>query len=208
MSSKKSIEKEDILESSVIVKEKKDNKTIYVLSAIIAVLCLFIIFMFFTNSSYCEKSKCRSELPMEKQLNYQYINFNGNRFKMSLDWKFISDKNQYVISNKKETMYLELTTLDVPYDIFKSSVYQKEYLQKLQTERNVTIDKTSSNESNGIKYYTMDGTYNNYNYYVVVIGDSNNVTIISAQFIDKLTYTNMKQQVIDFAISAIKNNKE
>ena len=208
MSSKKSIEKEDVLETSVIVKEKNNNKTIYILSIVIGILCLFIVFMFFTNSSYCEKSNCRSELPMEKQLNYQYINYNGNRFKMSLDWKFISDKNLYEISNKKETMYMTLSALDVPYDIFKSSVYQKEYLQKLQTEKNITIDKTSSNESNGVKYYTMDGTYNSYNYYVVVIGDSDSVTIISAQFIDKLTYTNMKQQVIDFATSASKNNKE
>ncbi len=207
MSSKQSIKKEDNIESSDVAKEKKDNNVL-ILTIVVVILSIFIFVMFFINGSFCEDSKCRSVMPIEKELKYQYINYNGYRFKMSLDWKFIGKGNTYEISNRKETMYMTLNTIDMSYDSFISSSFQKEYLEKLQTENSITINKASGYENNDMRYYILDGIYNSYNYYVVVIGDSESVTVISAQFIDKLTYTNMKQSVIDFATSAVKNNKD
>ena len=206
-SSKKNANKEDILVTSTITKKKNNSKTIIIcLSIVIVLLSLVIIFLLLNNKSD-NGGKCRSVAPIEKELKYQFINYNGYRFKMPLDWSFISEENAYEIINEKETMYVTLTTIKDSYEEFITSDYQKEYLEKIQVENNMTINKSSSGESNGVSYYYMDGTYNSYNYYVVAIGDDDSVILISAQFIDKLTYTNNKQNIIDFAVSGIKNNK-
>lgn len=201
------IKKTDVLESSVITKKKNDASTI-IYSLIAVIVALILVILFLLNNKCSQNDKCRSVAPIEKELQYQLINYNGYIFRMPLDWSFISDSNNYEITNSKETMYMTLNTIKVSYDEFVTAEFQHDYLEKLQTENNIKISKSSSGETANVKYYFLDGTYNSYNYCVVVVGDEDSVVLISTEFIDKLTYTNLKQNIIDFAVSASKNNKK
>ena len=201
------IKKTDVLESSVITK-KKNNTSTFIYSLIAVIVALILVILFLLNNKCNKNDKCRSVAPIEKELQYQLINYNGYNFRMPLDWSFISDSNNYEITNSKETMYMTLNTIKIAYDEFVTAEFQHDYLEKLQTENNIKINKSSSGETANIKYYFLDGIYNSYNYCVVVVGDEDSVVLISTEFIDKLTYTNLKQVIIDFAVSASKNSKK
>ena len=216
MSTKKNTKKtetnkpvEDILESSVITSQKinrKNNIIISLLLIIIIILCFVIVFVAF-NKKCSNTVKCRSNAPVDKNIQYQYINYNGYRFSMPLDWNFISDENTYEISDEKETIYITLSSIDVSYEEFIAEEYQKTFLEEFQTSNNITINKSYKGQSNKIDYYLLEGTLNSYNYCVVVIGDEEKVVLTSTQFVDKLTFTKMKQSVIDFAVSGKTNKK-
>lgn len=215
MSNKKSTSKKeskhdiDILESSVVTSQKIDKKNNIIISLlviIIIILCFVIVFVAF-NKKCSNVVKCNSSVPLDKNIQYQFINYGGYRFTMPLDWYFIGEENKYEISNKKETIYMTLSTIeDISYDEFIIETYQKEFLEAYQTENNLTINKSYESENNNIKCYVYEGILNNYNYLVIAIGDEDKVILSATQFIDKLTYTNMRQNIIDFATSGVKNS--
>ena len=189
----KKIKKKDVLESSVI-ESKRNNKTgIYIIFSFIGLFCAIVCFIVINN----RKNKIDSSLE-DKVIQYQLIKYNNYNFKMPNEWSFINNSE---IKNDKETMHILLSTIDVPFDTFIEEEYQKEFLENYQTDNNVTVNKSGKEQFEDLEYFYMDGFSNSYNYYVVVIGNKDNVVLISAEFIDKITHTNLRQDLIDFALT-------
>lgn len=184
---------------------KSSTKKIFVFLIVIIVLLVSLVcyFIFFKKTSECPKCSAVTIKEVEVASKHQYINYQGFKFKMSLDWDFVVAENNYTISNKEENLVLNLTTLNVDYTSFTSSLYQKNYLEELQTSDNITINSSNKEKRNDVDYYIMEGTYNNYNYVIIAIGDDKKTILINAQFLNKVSYDKLKPSVIDFAISPL-----
>ena len=141
---------------------------------------------------------------VEVEPRHQFINFQGFKFRMPLDWDFVSNDNSYELSNKDETLFISLDSIDVSYDEFVSEVYQKTFLEELQTSDNIKIEKSSPKDKDKKEFYLMEGTNNSYNYMITVIGNDNKVVLIKTQFINNVAFDKLKDLVIDFTISALK----
>ena len=202
MSTKKinNLKEKEILESSVIEKKRNNKVGLYILLSFIGLFCAVVCFVVLIN----KKEKLENSTN-DKVIQYQLISYDNYNFKMNNDWTLFNGSE---IKNNKETMHISLSTLDVPFEEFTSSEYQKEFLESYQTDNNLIINKTDKEIVEDKEYFYMDGFSNSYNYYVVVIGDENKVVLISSEFIDKITYTDLKQDLIDFALSKnIRNEK-
>lgn len=173
---------------------------ILVIILLLSILCYFI---FFNNKKECPKCSAVTVKEVEVPSKHQFINYRGFKFKMSLDWDFVISDNDYTISNKEENLVLNLTTENVDYTTFTSSLYQKEYLEEIQTSDNMMISSSNKEQRNDVDYYIMEGTYNNYNYVIIAIGDDRKTILINTQFINKVSYDKLKSSVIDFAISPL-----
>ena len=53
----------------------------------------------------------------------------------------------------------------------------------------------------------MEGVNNSYEYMIIVTKKDNGIFLIESQFENNSIYNNKKQEVIDFALSYMKNNK-
>ncbi len=206
MKNKKANSKEDVLVSSIIEKEKKcNNKLIVILSIIIVILIIVLLYMFFNKNS-CDEHQCSSVTIKEVEIDpkYQLINYNGFRFKMPLEWDFInSDNNKYEIADKEDKLYIFFNTIDVNYEMFDTGEYQKEFLESIQTSGDIKIDNVKEKEEDNKKYYLYEGKYNDYDYLIIVIGNNDKTILINAKFIDKISYNELKEEVIEFALTAI-----
>ncbi len=191
---KNNIKEKEILESSVVESKRNNKKSIYLILSFIGLFCAVVCFLVLSNN---KKVKFKED-NKDNNTEYQFINFDNFEFRMKEDWKLINNKE---IQNDKETMHISLSTLDVPFDLFVSEEYQKEYLETYQTENNVIINKSGKDVSEDKEYFYMDGFNDGYNYYVIVVGNDKKVILITSEFIDKVTYTNLKQDLIDFALS-------
>ncbi len=192
------ITKKDEKISSVIEIKEKDNKCIYVLILIIAILLSLLIYFIFFNKCENKKEKCENQtIEVEVDPKYQLVNYYGFVFKMPLEWDFVKDSNENSISNKEESIYISFDLVDIGYDTFISNEYQTNFLEKLQTSDNIKIDNSKSQDN----YYTFEGTFNNYKYLIIAIGNESKTILVKTQFIDNVTFDNMKNNIIDFAIN-------
>lgn len=195
----KTIKKDEKVSSVIEVKEK-DSKLSYVLIIIILVLSSLLIYSFFFNNKKEEcESKCSAPVvEIEVDPKYQLINYEGFRFKMPLNWDFVSDKNEYNIADKEETLFITLGYVDKDYDSFASNEYQSIFLENIQTSDNIKVEPKKMDN-----YYLYEGSYNNYNYMIVAIGNDKKTVLVKAQFIDKVTFDKLKNDVIDFSLTGI-----
>lgn len=209
MSSKNSknnkVIKKDEKISSVIEIKEKDNKILYILVIIIVLLLsLLLYYMFFKDCKEKEDSCTVPAVDTKCEPDYQLINYAGFRFKMPLDWDFVDSANNYTISDNNEKIFISFEIEDIEYDSFVSNENQNKFLEKIQTSDNIKIDQSSKNDN----YYLYDGTYNNYNYQIIAIGNDKLTILVKTQFIDKVTYDNLKNNVLEFAISGIKKSED
>ncbi len=206
MSSKKD-NKEDKIISSTIEKTKNNNKLI--ISLLLTIIILFILlcyYMFFKDrdkESICSSFAVKT-VEVEVDPKHQFINYQGFKFRMPLDWDFVSTDNKYEISNKDENLFISLESENVSYDEFKSSGFQKQFLEELQTSGNIKIEKEKISEKDKKEYYLFEGTNNNYNYMITVIGNDEMVILVKTQFKDKVAYDKLKNSIIKFTVSALK----
>lgn len=193
-------------------KTKKGIVTIILLIIIIIALSTTLVYLLvFKEEKECEVcEKCpEPEVEIiEKEPTYQYVNFNGYRFKIPLDWNFEGDSSEYRFINEEENVYVLISNLNsVSYSTFSNDDYQKIYQEKLQTDYNISINNAEEKILDDKNYYLMEGTYESYKYIIVVTENSNGIFLTEAQFENNSVYTNKKQEVIDFALSYTKNNK-
>ena len=193
-------------------KSKKGLVTIILLILIIILLAMTLVYLLiFKEEKKCEVcEKCpEPEVEIvEKEPTYQYINFDGYRFKIPLDWNFEGDSSNYRFINEEENVYVLISNLDtVSYSTFVSEEYQNVYQEKLQTDFNISISNGEEKSLDNKYYYLIEGTYESYKYIVVVTENSNGIFLTEAQFENNSVYTNKKQEVIDFSLSYSKNNK-
>ena len=104
----------------------------------------------------------------------------------------------------EETIFITFDYLEEDYEIFKSNEYQINYLEKVQTSDNIKIDSSKEIEN----YFIYEGSYNNYKYLIVAFGNENRTIFVKTQFIDKVTFDNLKDKVIEFAISSLEKSEE
>ena len=202
-------------ESLPIEKNKKSKKgliAIIVLILIIILLATFLVYLLvFKEEKKCEVcEKCpEPEVEIiEKEPTYQYINFDGYRFKIPLDWNFEGNSSDYRFINEEENVYTLISNVDtVSYSTFVSEEYQKIYQETLQTSYSISINNSEEKTLDGKYYYLMEGIYESYKYIIIVTENSNGIFLTEAQFENNSVYTNKKQEVIDFALSYTQNSK-
>ena len=199
MSSKK-IKKEEIIKN-----ENNNSKYInIILLSIIVILIIIIIIIIFNkdekNCPICDSTN-NNETVIEPS--YQLINYDGFRFKMPLDWNFVSNSNKYEIADKESKVYIYLKSSNMGYESFSEKDYQKEFLEALQTSDDIKIDGSEEKEEGNSNYILYFGTASSYNYLLVAIGNEEKTILINAQFVDKLSYDTLKDKVIEFAKTAI-----
>ena len=200
---KDSIKKDEKISSVIEIKEK-DNKLVYILIIIIAILLsLLIYFAFIKNCKEKNEDCIKPAVPVDIKPKYQLINYAGFKFKTPLDWDFVNDSNDYSISNSEETIFISFENLEVDYETFISNEYQINFLEKLQTSDNIKIINTSKEND----YYAYEGDFNNYNYLIIALGNDKKTILVKTQFIDKVTYNKSKNDIIEFAISSINKSE-
>lgn len=184
----------------------KSSKKIFIGLIIVIVILLSIIsyLLFFKKNKDCLKCSAVTVKEVEVDPKHQFINYQGFKFRMSLDWDFVISDKDYTISNKEENLVINLTNIDIDYETFISSTYQKEYLEKIQTSDDIIINKSSKENKDGVDYYIMEGTYNSYNYLIVAIGNDRKTVLVNTQFLNKVSFDKLTPSVIDFAISPLK----
>ncbi len=185
---------------------KSSNKKIFIGLIIVIIILLSVVsyLLIFKKDKECPKCSAVTIKEVEVDPKHQFINYQGFKFRMSLDWDFVISDKDYTISNKEENLVINLTSLDIDYTTFISSLYQKEYLEKIQTSDNIIINKSSKENKDGVDYYIMEGTYNSYNYLIIAIGNDKKTILINTQFLNKVSYDKLKSSVVDFAISPLK----
>lgn len=198
-------------------KKNKDNKIfIIIILSVVTIILLSVVlyFIFFKEEKKCEVCNCpkpetKVEIQyVEKEPTIQYINFLGYRFSMPLDWNFEGDGQEYKFINGEENVYVLISSVDsIDYDTFVSSDYQKVYLEELQTSYDISINRKEEKTKEEINYYLMEGLYDSYDYMIIVTKTDEGIFLTEAQFENNSVYTNKKQEVIDFALSYLKNNK-
>lgn len=207
MSSKKN-QKKDVIVSSIIEKEKKDNKNlvIYFLLFIILILGSILIYHLYLKEKEKKCPICSAVTikEIEVEPKHQIINYQGFRFRMPLDWDFVTKDNKYEIINKESNLLIFMDNLEIDYSIFSSEEYQKRFVELYQTSTNVKIEKSNLRNDNGLSYYLFEGTMDSYDYIGIAVGNENKVILINAQFADKVSYDKLYQSVIDFALSIVK----
>lgn len=224
--------KEEIVEE---VKEEKDNKEIKennkpliaVLVVIILILGSITCYLAFIkeekecpkcpDQKECEKcqkcevceecEECEFEFVGSEQV-YQYINFKGYHFAMPIDWTFMGDTDEYKFINEDEDIYVQISELEIKYEDFIAEDFQKKYVETLQNDYDITINKRyeKKEELEEISYYVLEGLYESYDYIIIVVEKEEEIFLIESQFKDSFTYSNKKQEVIDFALSKNKNS--
>ena len=219
---------EEVVENTNNNKEPKNNKVLIAILVVI-ILTLGSITFYLTflkeekecpkcpEQKECEKcqkcevceecEECELEFVGSEQV-YQYINFKGYHFEMPIDWKFMGDTDEYKFINDDEDIYVLITENDTKYEEFVAENFQKKYVETLQNEHDITINKRYEkvHETEGITYYILEGLYESYDYIIVVVEKEDGIFLIESQFKDSFTYSNKKQEVIDFAISKDKNS--
>lgn len=183
--------------------EKSFTKNNYLIISFIVIICLLLIIVFLIINRKDDELKCdapiEKEIIVEKEPDYQLINYQGFRFKMPLDWNFVSHDNSYEISNKDENLFITLDYVDVDYSVFVSEEYQKNFLEEIQTSSNTKIESSKNNEKN----YYLEGFNNEYNYVISAVGNEEKVILVKAQFVNKLSFDKLKEDVVNFSISSL-----
>ena len=192
----------------------ENNKTliIKILSSIIIILIILLLCSILLRKEkecICIKEDPEVEIKyIEKEPTVQYINYLGYRFSIPLDWDFEGDGQEYKFINKEENIYISISNIDtIDYETFVSNDYQKVYLEELQTNNDISINRKEEISKEEIKYYLMEGVNNSYEYMIIVTKKDNGIFLIESQFENNSIYNNKKQEVIDFALSYMKNNK-
>ena len=191
-----------LIKSDITV--QKSNKKIVISLIIIIVLLLFAIcYLIFFKKNDCPVCEETKIVEVEIEPTYQYINYEGFKFKMPLSWDFVKDSNKYEITNEEESIFVNLYSVDVSYEEFSSVDYQKSYLEEIQTASNTKINKSKEYTKDDINYYLFEGTYNDYNFQIIAVGTSKKVVLVNVQYVNKLAYKDLKDSVLDFALSAL-----
>ena len=184
--------------SDELKREEKNNKLVYILFIIIMVLIGLLSYFVFINKNKKECDKCMvvEEPP---KISYQLINYSNFTFKMPIDWEFINDSEEYEITNKNNNIFISFEVLNEGYNSFISDEVQLSFLENVQTSDNIKIVQLKKYNN----CYLYEGTYNNYDYLMIAIGNENKTILIKAQFLDKISFNNQKNKVIDFALSGV-----
>ncbi len=205
MKNKKDNTNKDVLVSSIIEKKEKNKPIIYILSIITIVLIIILLYTIFTKNNCDEELQCSSVTikEIEVEPKYQLINYNGFRFKMPLNWDFINNDNKYEIADKDDKLYIFFNIENVDFNLFISNEYQRQFLELIQTSGDIKINLNKVKEESEKKYYLYEGSYNDYDYLIVAVGNKEKTILINAKFIDKISYNELKEEVINFAFTAI-----
>ena len=197
--------KKDQKISSVIEVKEKDNKLVYVLFIVVAILLSLLIYFIFFKDCKKKSDDCKTPtIEIEVEPKYQLVNYSGFKFKMPLNWDFADDNNDYTIADNNETIFITFDKVDIEYETFTSNEYQDNYLEQLQTSDNIKIDNSKKEDN----YTIYEGSFNNYAYLIVAIGNDSKTILVKTQFIDKITYNDHKNDIIEFATSSIEKSVE
>jgi hypothetical protein len=205
MKNKKDNTNKDVLVSSIIEKKEKNKPIIYILSIITIVLIIILLYTIFTKNNCDEELQCSSvtNKEIEVEPKYQLINYNGFRFKMPLNWDFINNDNKYEIADKDDKLYIFFNIENVDFNLFISNEYQRQFLELIQTSGDIKINLNKVKEESEKKYYLYEGAYKDYDDLIVAVGNKEKTILINAKFIDKISYNELKEEVINFAFTAI-----
>jgi diphthamide synthase (EF-2-diphthine--ammonia ligase) len=188
--------------------ENNNKKLIYILCVfVVELLGTSIYGLFIKKCEECPMCSAVSIKEVEVPPTYQVANYQGTAFKMPLDWNFVDQKDKYAITNKEENIFINIETLQVSFEEFVSSQYQKTYMENLQTSNNIKINKSSDIKEEDKNYYLMEGTYNSYDYMIVAVSKNDETVLVKVQFYDNVSYDKLKDVVLKFALSPLNKHE-
>ena len=103
------------------------NKVLIIILLIVIMLLSSIVFyfLFIKKEKECKTCECNPEIKyVEKEPTIQYINYEGYRFSIPLDWSFEGKDSLYKFINKEENAYNK-KVLSYIFDIFEDA--EKEF---------------------------------------------------------------------------------
>lgn len=188
----------------------KNNKGFIILTLIIFLFAFLTIYLGYElHSSKEVECICEEKTKVVEKIiepSYQLINYDGNIYKLSLDYSFYSSDNVYNFLNNDKTIYIKLSKItDVSFDTFITSDYQKEYVQNLQMNKNIIIRSSGLKTENDISYYILEGEYDSYSYMIIATKNKEEIILTEVQFESKVALNSKKNELIDFALSYIKS---
>ncbi len=200
-----SIEKEDFLGLKI------NNKKTLIFIIIIIILLLVLSFvlniylLFFRENKVVDNCpKCEEQ--KEVIVKEKYINYNGYNFMIPEEWNFVSSDNSYKLSNKDNNLEIELLSDETNYEDFKNEEVLKPYLQDLQVEMNISKVNSKEITENDNTYYFIEGKKDSYLYNRVILPCDSGMIMIDVLYENQKSYNNLKNDVINFATSYVKNN--
>ena len=200
-----SIEKEDFLGLKI------NNKKTLIFIIIIIILLLVLSFvlnvylLFFRENKVVDNCpKCEEQ--KEVIVKEKYINYNGYNFMIPEEWNFVSSDNSYKLSNKNNNLEIELLSDETNYEDFKNEEVLKPYLQDLQVEMNISKVNSKEITENEKTYYFIEGKKDSYLYNRVILPCDSGMIMIDVLYENQKSYNNLKNDVINFATSYVKNN--
>ena len=185
------------------IKNENNKKTIILVLAIIIVLLISIIVIMMVTASNKNCPVCDSVTIKEVEVEpkYQLINFEGFKFKMPLNWNFVSNDNKYEIADNESKIFISLNNNNIDFNSFSDKEYQKKFLEELQTSSDIKIDKVEEKKEENFNYIVYYGTASSYNYLLVAFGNENKTILVNTQFVDKVAFDTTKDTIIDFVKS-------
>ena len=202
-----SIEKEDFLGLKI-----NNKKTIIFLVIVISLLLVLsfvlnIYLLFFRENKVKEIDNCpKCEEQKEIIIKEKYINYNGYNFMIPNEWNFVSNDNEYKLSNNDNNLEIELLLDETNYEDFKNEEILKPYLQDLQVKKNISKVSSKEMSENDKTYYFIEGKKDSYLYNRVMLPCDSGMIMIDVLYENQKAYNNLKNDVINFATSYVKNN--
>ena len=199
----------DICECNRIKETNQKTLLFPIICVVIVLLLSTIAYLLFFKTEKCKECICpQQEIKyIEKEPTIQYINFQGYRFSIPLDWNFEGNSSEYKFINIEETIYVLVSDLEtIDYNTFISEEFRNVYLDTLQTKYDISIKNTREKEQDEKKYYIMEGIRDSYNYNIIITEKESGIFITEVQFESNNVYAEKKQEVINFALSYVKND--
>ncbi len=203
------LKKEEFVEDENVLGLKINNQKILIfLLVIISLILIFsllfnIYLLFFKKEKECPKCDNITEQIIVSE---KYISYNGQTFKIPEDWNFVSSDNSYKLTNEKKNLEIELLVEKTKYEEFISEEYLKQYLQDLQVNKNIKISSNKEIKNDTLSYYFIEGIKDSYYYNRIILYTSDNMTMIDVMYENEVVYNDLKDEIIEFASSYVKNN--
>ena len=133
------------------------------------------------------------------------VNIEGYIFDILDDWKITLGEGKLSFTNADQSMSLNVSINEYSYDKLIEEETLKKYLETFQIDDNCFLKTNVEKEKNGVKYYYLEGTKNGYQFINILTGKEEKTFSITATFENESSLENNKDKIIDFLLTASKN---
>lgn len=217
MAAKKNNKKEEkiepvktrMLDSSDLEKNKANGFSNKILSFVLIITLILLFASLYLNALLYLKNKqakcpeceeCKEVIREDNK-----INIEGYIFDLLDDWKITLGQEKLSFTNNDQSMSLTVSINEYSYDKLIEPETLKKYLETFQIDENCFLKTNVEKEKNGVKYYYLEGTKNGYQFINILTGKEEKTFSVTATFENESSLENNKDKIIDFLLTATKN---